>query len=162
MSNAFNTLKNCFYVSMAQPVDVGGLTSDDLVVDAVDLQGFPGQVNEIAFIIPLGNVAVDCDAFDVVTSASADLSTPTVVKALTEPTAAAGDNDSVVVIVGPDDLAKATQRYIGVRYDSGDGAALVSEFAVVRCSATPGSAAEAGKNFNASAKTVTVDWDGFD
>lgn len=160
MSNAFTSLKNMHYVTMAQPVDVGGLTSDDLVVDALDIRGFRGQINEVAFIVQLGNVAVNCDDFDLVESASADLSAPTVLRAFTEPTAAAGDNDSYVFVIGPDDLAQVTKRYIGIRYNSGDGAALVSMFAVVSCAASPKNVAEAGKNFNASAKTVTVDWDG--
>lgn len=162
MGNAFTSLKNLHYVSMAVPIDVGGLASDDLVVDAIDLQGFNGAVAEVAIVVTFGNVAVNVDDFDVVSSASVSLGTPTVVKALTEPLAASDDNRSYVVVLNANDLAQITQRYIGIRVNSGDGALLVAQFAVVRTTQTPESASAAGKNFNGTAKTVTVDWDGLD
>lgn len=154
--NAYSDGMNVVTVPMAQPVDVGGLTNDDLVVDAIDLDGFTGRPYFIKITVMLGNVAVDCDDFDIVTSASADLSTPTVVQALTEPTAAGGDNDNYVFNINKEQLNKTTQRYLGIRYNSGDGAALVAMVAHVWVDKTYESLSDTGKNFNSSAKTVTV------
>ena len=128
-------LQNAKFVQMIDPIDTTGATVTDIEVDTL---GY----HYLTVIVSTGNVAANMTALklqesDTTGASEADFTG----SAFTAPTAAAGDNDTLVAFV---DLRKR-KRFISIVATGGAGATLISAVGILtRADVSPTSATERG------------------
>ena len=128
-------LQNAKFVQMIDPIDTTGATATDIEVDTL---GY----HYLTVIVSTGNVAANMTTLklqesDTTGASEADFTG----SAFTAPTAAAGDNDTLVAFV---DLRKR-KRFISIVATGGAGATLISAVGILtRADVSPTSATERG------------------